>query len=101
MSGSSVLNIAFAGGSCGITMVRVGERLSDLCQSEDLKVNIKYVDLWISDYLLPNTDLVVEMFPYYKDLDIPVINGRPFLNPLEENEMYGTVIDYIKDLTTK
>lgn len=81
-----------------MTMVRVGEKLIDLCHSENLQINIKYVDLWVSDYLLPNTDLVVEMFPYFKDLDIPVINGRSFLNPLEENKMYGTVIDFIKEI---
>ena len=98
MTVSKEFNIAFAGGSCGITMVVVGEKLTDLGKAEDLHLNIKYVDLWVSDYLLPKTDLVVEMFPYYKNLDIPVFNGRPFLNHLEENEMYPKLLDLIKEI---
>jgi len=94
-----VLNIAFAGGSCGITMIRVGEELVSMCKAENLQVNIKYVDLWISDYLLPSTDLVVEMFPYYNDLDIPIVNGRPFLNPNQEKAFYSEMISMIKEIS--
>ena len=98
MESSKVFNITFAGGSCGITMVRVGEKLTELCQAENLFVKIKYIDLWVSDYLLPSTDLVVEMFPYYKNLDMPLVNGRPFLNPMKENDLYVDLIDRIKEI---
>ena len=60
---------------------------------------VKYVDLWVSDYILPSTHLVVEMFPYFKDLDIPVLNGRPLLNPLEEKTRLAELVNYIKDLS--
>jgi len=79
-------------------MVRVGEQLAERCKVEDIPVKIKYVDLWVSDYLLPNTDLVIEMFPYFKDIDIPLINGRPFLNHQQEEEMYSEVIDRIREI---
>ena len=98
---SKVFNIAFAGGSCGITMIRVGEKLTELCKAENLTVKVKYVDLWVSDYLLPSTDLVVEMFPYFKDLDLPVVNGRPFLNPLKENDQYVNLINRIKEIVSQ
>lgn len=100
MMDSSICNVAFAGGSCGITMVRVGEHLKDLCSAQNLPVNIRYVDLWVSDYLLPNTDLVIEMFPYYKNLEIPVLNGRPFLDHQAEGEMYTRVLHKIKEILT-
>jgi hypothetical protein len=98
MENSKVFNVAFAGGSCGITMVRVGEKLTELCQAEGIQLNISYVDLWVSDYLMPSTDLVVEMFPYYKRLNIPVINGKPFLNPQEEEGYYPILIQEIKSM---
>jgi hypothetical protein len=101
MESSKVFNITFAGGSCGITMVRVGEKLTELCQAENLFVKIKYIDLWVSDYLLPSTDLVVEMFPYYKNLDMPLVNGRPFLNPMKENDLYVDLIDRIKEIISQ
>lgn len=101
METSKVFNIAFAGGSCGITMVRVGEKLAELCKAENLTVKVKYVDLWVSDYLLPSTDLVVEMFPYFKDLDIPLVNGRSFLNPLKENDHYVDLIYRIKEIISQ
>ena len=101
METSKVFNIAFAGGSCGITMIRVGEKLTELCKAENLTVKVKYVDLWVSDYLLPSTDLVVEMFPYFKDLDLPVVNGRPFLNPLKENDQYVNLINRIKEIVSQ
>lgn len=101
MESSKVFNITFAGGSCGITMVRVGEKLTELCQDENLSVKIKYIDLWVSDYLLPSTDLVVEMFPYYKNLDKPLVNGRPFLNPMKENDLYVDLIKRIKEIISQ
>jgi hypothetical protein len=92
------VKIAFAGGSCGMTMVRVGEELIERCHAENISIKVSYIDLWVSDYVLPDTDLVIEMFPYYQQLDIPVLNGRPFLNPLEEKKYFNVMIDKIKDI---
>jgi hypothetical protein len=90
--------IAFAGGSCGMTMVRVGEELIERCAAEKIPVKVSYIDLWVSDYVFPETDLVVEMFPYYEKIKIPVLNGRPFLNPAEEKEYFNILIDKIKEI---
>lgn len=84
-----------------MTMVRVGEKLAELCRKEGLTISVKYVDLWVSDYFLPTTDLVVEMFPYYKNLSIPVVDGKPFLNPLLEDGLYVSLIETIKELLSK
>ena len=101
MDNSKVCNIVFAGGSCGMTMIRAGEKLIDLCSSENLVIKIRYVDLWVSDYLMPNTDMVIEMFPYYKNLAIPIVNGRPFLSHTEENELYLEIIKIVKDIQSQ
>jgi hypothetical protein len=98
MAGKTVCNITFAGGSCGMTMVRAGEKLTDLCEAENLRVNIKYIDLWVSDYLMPNTDLVIEMFPYYKNLSIPVVNGRPFIGRQGEQQLYTELVDMVRNI---
>jgi hypothetical protein len=79
-------------------MVRVGETLVERCEKAGLRIKIKYLDLWTSDVLMPNTDLVVEMFPYYKDLKIPVINGRPFLSHLQEEQLFSHLVGMIKTI---
>lgn len=84
-----------------MTMVRVGEMLTDLCRAEKLQVELKYVDLWISDYIHPGTDLVVEMLPYYKGLKIPVVDGKRFLNPREENAMYADLLEIIREMLSQ
>ncbi len=81
-----------------MTMVRAGEKLTDLCEAENLRVNIKYVDLWVSDYLFPNTDLVIEMFPYYKNLSIPVVNGRPFISRQGEKQLFTELVGMVRNI---
>jgi hypothetical protein len=98
MTGKIMCNVAFAGGSCGMTMIRVGEKLKELCEAESMPLKIKYVDLWVSDYLMPDTDLVIEMFPYYKDLSIPVVNGRPFLTHIGEENTYQKIVETVREI---
>jgi hypothetical protein len=80
------------------TMIRAGDRLSDLCREQGLRVQIRYVDLWVSDTLLPNTDVVVEMFPYYKGLAIPVINGKRFITRQGEKELLAELVSLVREI---
>ena len=91
--------IVFAGGSCGATMIRAGQKLADLCEQEGLRVHVQYLDLWTTDFIRPNVDLVVEMFPYYRGLSIPVFNGRPFLSRSGEDELLVQIMDKIKEIS--
>jgi hypothetical protein len=94
-------NVTFAGGNCAITMMRVGEKLADRCAKQGLRIRLNYVDLWTSDYLPPNVDLVIEMFTYYKNLKVPIISGRPFLNGRGEgeDELLEHIISKIREIT--
>jgi hypothetical protein len=40
------------------------------------------------------------MFPYFRNLSIPVINGRPFLNGMGEKELFDSIIQTLADLKT-
>ena len=92
-------NIVFAGGSCGATMIRAGQKLTDLCDQEGLRVHVQYLDLWTTDFIRPNVRLVVEMFPYYHGLPIPVFNGRPFLSRSGEDELLAKLVAAIKEIS--
>lgn len=81
-----------------MTMMTIGEKLVERCARAGLRVQIEYVDLWTSDYLRPGVDLVVEMFPYYKKLPIPIFNGRPFLNRAGESELLAQLVDRIREI---
>ena len=81
-----------------MTMIRVGEKLIELCEAEGMSVKIKYVDLWVSDFLMPNTDLVIEMFPYYKDIKIPIVSGRPFLTHINEDKTYNNIVNTVREI---
>ena len=81
-----------------MTMIRVGEKLKELCKAEGMLLKIRYVDLWVSDYIMPDTDLVIEMFPYYKNLSIPVLNGRPFLTHINEENTYKNVVSTVREI---
>ncbi len=94
-------HIAFAGGACSMTMVRAGEKLSELCQQHGFRVKIHYLNLWVSDTLSPNIELVVEMFPYYQNLSIPVFNGQPFLNRQGEDELLSQLINFVGKISSQ
>jgi hypothetical protein len=96
-----VCNIVFAGGSCGMTMVRAGETLAEMCRSEGLRVEVQYLDLWTSDFIRPNVHLVVEMFPYYKGLPVPVVSGRPFLSRHGEDDLYRELIGMVREISSQ
>jgi galactitol-specific phosphotransferase system IIB component len=94
-----VTNLTFAGGNCAVTMMVAGEKLAELCAKQGLKIQVTYVDLWTSDYLKPNVDLVIEMFSYYKNLKVPIISGRPFLSGRGEKELMEQIISKIREIT--
>lgn len=82
-------------------MMRAGEKLADLCAKQGLRIHLTYVDLWTSDYLQPNVDLVIEMFSYYKNLRVPIISGRPFLSGAGEKELMEQIISKIREIKSQ
>jgi hypothetical protein len=99
MTGRKACNVAFAGGACMMTMMTAGDKLSDRCEKAGLRVHIDYVDLWTSDYLRPGIDLVIEMFPYYKKLSIPIVSGRPFALRTGESELLAQLVERIREIS--
>ncbi len=91
-------NVAFVGGACMMTMMAAGDKLTERCEKAGLRVQIDYVDLWTSDYLRPGIDLVIEMFPYFKKLSIPVVSGRPFAVRAGESELLAELVERIRDI---
>ena len=91
-------NVAFAGGACMMTMMTAGDKLTERCEKAGLRVQIDYVDLWTSDYLRPGIDLVIEMFPYYKKLSIPVVSGRPFVTRAGDSELLAQLVERIREI---
>jgi hypothetical protein len=97
----TVCNIAFAGGQCMSTMIRAGEQLSDLCAREGISIKIQYVDLWTSDYLMPGVRLVIEMYPYYRNLNIPVVSGKAFLARQGEEALLAQIVDLVREISSR
>lgn len=81
-----------------MTMARAGEQLSERCQRAGIHITVAYLDLWVSDFLPPGTDVVIEMFPYFKNLSIPVISGRPFLSGMGEKELFESIISTLLEI---
>ena len=99
MAGMKACNVVFAGGACMMTMMAAGDKLIERCEQAGLRVRIEYVDLWTSDYLRPGIDLVIEMFPYYKKLPIPIISGRPFVTRTGDHELLAQLVGRIRELS--
>lgn len=84
-----------------MTMRAAGEKLTELCQREKLPIRIDYVDLWTSDYLRPGIDLVIEMFPYFRNLKVPIISGKPFINRQGEADLLAQLVNMVREINSQ
>jgi hypothetical protein len=80
-------------------MVRAGEKLAELCRANGLRIKVRYLDLWVSDFIMPYDDLVIEMFAYYRNLTIPVISGRPFLDGRGEDKLMAQLLEKLREIS--
>ncbi|MDR1576012.1 MAG: hypothetical protein LBS37_08415 [Treponema sp.] len=88
--------VLVAGGTCGITMIAAARKIEDACLERKIRVNIKVVNLWESQYTGEGYDLIVEMFEFFKDQKCPVISGRPFVSHQGETELVNEIVDMLQ-----
>ncbi|MDR1506412.1 MAG: hypothetical protein LBI67_04855 [Treponema sp.] len=87
--------VLVAGGSCGIAMTTAARKIEDACWERKIRVNVKVLNLWESQYVGEGYDLIVEMFEFFKDEKCPVISGRPFVAHQGENELVNEILDIL------
>ena len=88
--------VIIAGGSCGASMEQASEKIREKCGQESIQANVKVHNLWQSTQIDPRADLVVEMFPFFKQMDCHLLNGRPFITGDGESELLQQITDKLK-----
>jgi galactitol-specific phosphotransferase system IIB component len=88
--------ILIAGGLCGTTMLMAAEKIQEECFKNQIDVAVKIHNLWESAYVDTNNDIVIEMFPFFKDLRCPVLSGKPFICKREEDKLIHKIISILK-----
>ncbi|NBH80835.1 hypothetical protein D3Z52_22410 [Clostridiaceae bacterium] len=84
-------HVLIAGGLCGATMLIVAEKIRERCAAQGVSVETMIQNLWETSYVRPGYDLIVEMFPFFEDMDCPVADGRPFINHVGEEALLGKI----------
>jgi len=93
IEGDEVLKrIVIAGGSCGNSMMRGAEKIKKTCGARNLQVQVSMHNLWESSAIDPRANLVIQMFPFLRDLPCPLLDGRPFITGKGESELVEKVI---------
>jgi galactitol-specific phosphotransferase system IIB component len=87
--------VLVAGGSCGITMTTAARKIEDACWERKVRVNVKVLNLWESQYTGEGYDLIIEMFEFFKNEECPVISGRPFVAHEGEEELVNKIVDML------
>jgi galactitol-specific phosphotransferase system IIB component len=90
-----IKQVLVAGGTCGITMIAAARKIEDACWERKIRVNVKVLNLWESQYFGGGYDLIVEMFEFFKDEECPVISGRPFVSHQGEKELINVIVDML------
>ncbi len=87
--------LLIAGGLCGTTMLSAGQKLTESCKKRGVTLDVKIQNLWETTYVAGNYDLIIEMFPYFKDQKCPVLSGKPFISHAGEKELIGKITDML------
>lgn len=89
--------IVIAGGACGTNMTKTAEIIKEECLKSGIDVNISVHNLWESTHIDPRAQLVIQMFPFFRSLPCPIIDGRPFIHGRGEKELKGKIIELLKE----
>jgi hypothetical protein len=87
--------LLIAGGLCGTTMLRAGELIRETCEKQDTPVDVTIQNLWETTYVAGRYDVIVEMFPFFKNQSCPVISGKPYISHVGEKELTRRVADVL------
>lgn len=89
--------ILIAGGMCGTTMLRAAELIKEECLKIDIYVDVKIHNLWESAYVDTSCDVVIEMFPFFDKLPVPLLSGKPFISRKEENKLIKEIVNLLME----
>lgn len=91
--------LLIAGGLCGTTMLSAGQKLTERCKEKGVYLDVTIQNLWETTYVAGRYDLIIEMFPYFKNQKCPVISGKPFISHAGEKELIEQVTGMLCDGT--
>jgi galactitol-specific phosphotransferase system IIB component len=94
---ADVRKVLIAGGLCGPTMLMAAEKIEEACMARKIRVNIKVHNLWESQYPGEGFDVIIEMFPFFKNEKCPIVNGKPFINHIGDKELVRQIVDWLAD----
>lgn len=89
--------ILIAGGLCGTTMLMASKKITERCAQKGVFVDATIQNLWETTYVARNYDLIVEMFPFFKDQKCPVISGKPFISHAGEKALVEHIAQLLCD----
>ena len=89
--------VLVAGGQCGTTMIRAGQLIEEVCMKNGIYATVKIQNVWETSYVVPGSDLLVEMFPFFENEKAPVISGRPFINHIGEKAVLDKIVELLKE----
>lgn len=87
--------LLIAGGLCGTTMLRASELIVDSCARRGVDVKVTIHNLWETSFVAGKFDCIVEMFPFFKDRECPVVSGKPYINHIGEQELTERLTDIL------
>lgn len=88
--------IVIAGGSCGTSMAKAAEKIKKECDKRGIKVLITIHNLWETSYIDPRADMVIQTFPFFRELSCVLIDGRPFVHGRKEQELLTQIITILE-----
>lgn len=89
--------VLIAGGLCGTTMLRAAEVIEERCARCGMTATVTIQNLWETSYVRPGYDLIVEMFPFFKNQRCPVLSGKPFINRVGEAALLDQIVGHLQD----
>lgn len=89
--------VLVAGGQCGTTMLIASDKIEEYCAKFGVNANVTIQNLWETTYVAPYYDLIIEMFPYFKEEKCQVISGKAFINHLGEKELLQKIFEILKE----
>ena len=72
-------------------MLRAGDLIRERCRAEGTEIQVNIQNLWETSYVAGRYDVIIEMFPFFKDQKCPVVSGKPFINHIGENDVIEKV----------
>jgi len=89
--------VLIAGGLCGTTMLMASQKIQERCVQKGITADVTIQNLWETTYVARNYDLIVEMFPFFKDQKCPVFSGKPFISHVGEKTLVEQIVQKLCD----